>query len=190
MTDIVFTDYLDVAATRLKHAQKHYAAQHDLQPVHLEIIAYLGRCNRFSDSFLTLCDYLGQTRGTVSQSVALLVRRGLVKRTPDAADGRKQHLGLSRAGTTLLRAYRAHWQSFAADLGPAQESLVNMGLEALVRQLQIASGCRVFGTCERCRFFEHDGSIRRCRLTGLDLTAEDIVQLCAFHEAVGETVSG
>lgn len=43
-----------------------------LQFIHAEILEYLGRCNRYSNTAQALTEYLGLTKGSVSQSLKLL----------------------------------------------------------------------------------------------------------------------
>src|SRR4029453_4211140 len=46
-----------------------------LQPVHLQALVYLSKANRYSNTPQALADYLGLTKGTVSQTLLLLDRR-------------------------------------------------------------------------------------------------------------------
>lgn len=66
-----------------------------LIPAQWEALRYLARCNRFSDSPAALAAYMGSTRGTVSQTVRALERKGLVEKTPRQGEGRSVTLGLS-----------------------------------------------------------------------------------------------
>src|SRR5258708_13661518 len=49
-----------------------------LQPVHLQALIYLSKANRYSNTPQPLAEYLGLTKGTVSQTLLLLDRRGLI----------------------------------------------------------------------------------------------------------------
>lgn len=51
------------------------AARHGLLPIHLQILAYLDRANRYSNLPIAVAQYFGITRGTVSQSLQLLSGR-------------------------------------------------------------------------------------------------------------------
>src|ERR1700674_5335522 len=48
-----------------------------LQPVHLQALIYLSKANRYSNTPQALAEYLGLTKGTVSQTLLLLDPRGL-----------------------------------------------------------------------------------------------------------------
>src|SRR5690554_832212 len=88
----------------LLHAEtRRIAAAHGLAPVHVEALGYLARCNRYSDTPGAVTEYLGLTKGTVSQTLALLESRGLVRKRPDSRDGRRVHLELTGSGRRLLQ---------------------------------------------------------------------------------------
>ena len=72
-----------------------------LQPVHLQSLVYLSKANRYSNTPQALADYLGLTKGTVSQTLLLLDRRGLIERFEDDIDRRVVRLRLSSAGEPL-----------------------------------------------------------------------------------------
>ena len=50
-----------------------------LLPIQLEALHYLAQCNRYSDTPQAVTDFLGQTKGTVSQTLKVLENRGLVR---------------------------------------------------------------------------------------------------------------
>ena len=60
------------------------------------------KANRYSNTPQALADYLGLTKGTVSQTLLLLDRRGLIERFEDDIDRRVVRLRLSAAGEQFL----------------------------------------------------------------------------------------
>jgi len=50
-----------------------------------------------------ICAITGQARNSISRGVGLLERKGLIRRTPDGADGRRNVLELTAAGSDLYR---------------------------------------------------------------------------------------
>jgi DNA-binding MarR family transcriptional regulator len=54
-------------------------AAHGLQPVQLEVLNYLSSCNRYSDTPMAVTEYLGQTKGTVSQTIKTLEKKRISK---------------------------------------------------------------------------------------------------------------
>lgn len=159
-----------------------------LQPVHLQTLTYLSRCNRYSDTPGALTEYLGLTKGTVSQTLNVLERDGLIERRADPADGRRVRLALTAAGRARVRAAAPPpvLREAAAALGDAQVGRLADDLEALLRALQRANGGRPFGVCQTCRHFQaRDPAGGRCGLTGEPLAERDAIKLCREHEPTG-----
>jgi DNA-binding MarR family transcriptional regulator len=154
-----------------------------LQPVHLQALIYLRDANRYSNTPQALAEYLGSTKGTVSQSLLWLYRRGLIERRPDERDGRVVRLGLSPEALAVLN-QGGEDEAFAA-AGTISDKEVNELLEILTRLLramQTQRGGRSFGVCQTCAHFMREGSRRfRCGLTGEELSREDSLKICREH---------
>lgn len=155
-----------------------------LQAVHARILLYLARANRYSNTPLAVAEYLGLTKGTVSQSLILLENKGLLARVADARDRRVVRLVLTEAGRSLARAVEEQSVARLAEAGGAlPEGLLDALTEAL-RRLQLAEGRRSFGQCRTCRHHLVEAPGRwRCALTGEALTAEEGESICREHEA-------
>lgn len=158
-----------------------------LNPAQWEALRYLGKANRYSRTPTALTRYLGSTKGTVSQTVIALERKGLVRRAEDPRDRRGVRLGLTARGRANL------------DRDPMGELLDGIDEELLARlerdlgqlllHLQRGRRHRPFGLCATCRFFQRDlgedagGGPHRCGLTLEPLAALESEQICAEHEA-------
>ncbi len=169
----------------LRAVQRECAAAHGLQPVHLEILDYLYRCNRFSDTPVAIAAYLGITKGSVSQSIRQIEARGLVRKLPDAQDRRKVHVRLTREGRVVLRRCAGAGGRGADDAGLDSASVrgVTATLMRLLIHLQDAHGRRMFGQCRNCRHLTGERGAYRCGLTGVTLDADDTRRICYEYEA-------
>lgn len=160
--------------------QRQAAAEHGLQEIHLSILRYLAEANRYSDTLSALVDFLGSTKGTVSQSVTLLTKRGLIERVADPVDRRKQHLTVTADGGALLAAIANH-QSLPAALQASAADAKRLAslMEAWLRRAQRANGTKPFGMCGDCRHHRvaDDGS-RQCGLTNEPLTQAEAALRC------------
>ncbi|MEO1575956.1 MAG: MarR family transcriptional regulator, partial [Pseudomonadota bacterium] len=87
---------------RLSRLIQNGATTDGLRPTHWEALRYLARANRFSRTPTALTAYLGVTKGTVSQSIAALEKKGLVKKDAAGGDRRRVRLALTRAGRARL----------------------------------------------------------------------------------------
>ncbi len=171
-------DPFERLATVLEAEMRTAAAAEGLRPVHLRLLWYLARCNRYSDTPSAAGEFLGLTKGTVSQSLGVLVRRRLVRRRRDRRDRRLVHLAPTAAGRRLITGLMPPQGWDVTDEGDAAAA---KALRTLLERLQAARGLRTFGVCRSCRFFESaDGG--RCGLTGEALSADDATRICREHE--------
>lgn len=171
----------------LRAGQRRAGQAAGLQPVHLQVLGYLARCNRFSNTPAALTAYLGTTKGTVSQTLAVLERNGLVERHADAADGRVVRFRLTRGGRAALRGLQTtpDWERALGTLSAAQRAAAESALDQLLRTLQQANGQRAFGVCRSCRHLQRQGRGWRCGLNGEALDADDTARICHEHAYPG-----
>jgi len=175
-------DLIERLGSLLRADQRRAGA--GLQPVHLQVLDYLARCNRFSDTPAAITAFLGSTKGTVSQSLALLEREALVQRREDAHDRRVTHFALTRAGRRELRAARLPpgWEAALTGLGAREQETATRALARLLQGLQRANGQRTFGQCRDCRHLQTIGKHYRCGLNGETLSTVDTQRICHEHE--------
>ena len=172
--------------TNLLRAEQRDGGSDDaLQPVHLSSLLYLSRANRYSDTPTAVTEYLGATKGTVSQSLLLLERKGLIAKQSDAQDRRVTHLELTNEGRRRLRKSwpSARVREALAGLSESQEKRLEDALRDFLTSLQRAHGSRSFGVCHTCSLFERLGRGRfRCGLTAEPLEKAQIEKICREYE--------
>lgn len=183
MHDMSLFDTLD----RLSSLTRMWFRQHpllaDLQPVQLSALMYLARCNRYSNTPLGVTDYLGLTKGTVSQSLKLLETKGLVVRTQDVRDKRSVHLQLTESANTLLSALLppAFLVSGESAMGERASMLKTLLFE-LLREIQHTNNVPGFGLCHSCQFHSHRDGQGFCELTQEALSERDATLICREHQ--------
>jgi len=179
------TDDFPLVLERLSRILQNETHAAGLKPVQWEALRYLARANRFSRSPSAVTGYLGITKGTVSQTLNALERKGLVRKTTAAGDRRNVTLEVTEAGRNLLRDDPIESLSVAATgLPPDARDEIADGLRAVLRQLLERRQQRAFGLCRTCRFFEDrapTGTPRRCALLDQPLSGEDGELICAEH---------
>ena len=157
----------------LREDLRAVATKHGLALAQLEALHFLATANRYSDTLSAIVEFLGATKGTVSQTVTALERKGLVVREPDPADRRVQHCKLTAAGRAVVR------ESLPAPVLRGLNTSPD-ALEALLTALIRARGGRAFGVCRTCAHFRAQGP--RCGLVNEPLTTEDAEKVCREHE--------
>ncbi len=176
--DSAFT-LLERIANLLRAEERRLGGESGLQPVHLQVLHYLSRCNRYSDTPMAVTDYLGLTKGTTSQSLIILEERELIVRKSDTDDGRKVHFRLTQAGKRILS--RLMPPGLFKKAQKHLPSGLEIYLEELLRAMQGVGGYQSFGVCHTCRFFKTDAQKNRCGLTGENLTSKDATLICREH---------
>lgn len=158
----------------------------ELYPAQWEALRYLARANRFSRNPAALADYLGATRGTVSQTVIALEAKGLVEKRTDPRDRRSVVLALTEAGAAALRHDAAIALAADIDAAGGAEALA-AGLDAVVRAALARRAGRAFGVCRACRHFRADvrggEAPHHCALLDEPLSDTDSAAMCAEHDA-------
>ncbi|MFW9078761.1 MarR family winged helix-turn-helix transcriptional regulator [Pseudomonas sp. P2757] len=160
----------------------------ELQPIQLSALLYLARCNRYSNTPLAVTDYLGLTKGTVSQSLKALELKGFVNKVPDVRDKRSVHLELTATARTLIEAVMPpdFLRNAAERMGASAGDLEGLLLE-LLRNIQRAENVPSFGLCRTCRFHQTSATGAVCGLTGEPLVAREIDLICREHRLPVET---
>lgn len=161
-----------------------------IKPAQWEALRYLAKANRFSRSPGALSEFLGSTRGTVSQTLIALEKKGLLKRLPSLRDGRGTALELTEEGRALVaRDPLKDLEALTDGLEPVDAAALEKGLGEVLRRLQHKNGFRAFGVCHTCRFFREaasnaePGGPHRCGITGELLSPDDSLLICREHKA-------
>ncbi len=159
-----------------RNLMRRFASEEGLQLVHVEIMQYLAISNRYSDTTQAISEYLGQTKGSISQSIGVLEDQGFIKRAQDKSDKRVFHLLLSPKGAAVT-----HRMFASIDLKGSEE--LEPGLKTLLSSLQAKNGLKGFGTCITCKHNQNPGkNIFVCGLTKEKLTFDETKRICKEHE--------
>lgn len=183
MQDLNTFRLIERISTLLRSEQRKKYAAIGLQPVHAQILEFLSKCNRHSDTPATVGEYLGLTKGTMSQSLQVLERKGYITKTADAEDGRVVHLSLLEAGLKLVDEIRPLDVFSQAERLVAKQSFSSLdeALNATLKALQTANNSRSFGLCHSCTHFSEIDNHYHCQLTSLPLTQSDSIKICREH---------
>jgi DNA-binding MarR family transcriptional regulator len=186
MDDKLFSlfDHVERLGTLTRGGMRRAGAPYGLQPVHLQALMYIRQANRYSNTPQALAEYLGLTKGTVSQSVLLLSRRGFIERYADSVDKRLVRLALSEAGEKLLKELRLapEWRQAARSISAGRIKTTVAALQELLYGVQQKSGINTFGVCRSCIFCRREGQRSyRCGLFDERLALPDLRKICREH---------
>ncbi|ESS69958.1 regulatory protein MarR [Methyloglobulus morosus KoM1] len=176
-------DIIERMAALIRSEERKKCTEFGLQVVHLQVLDYLSRCNKYSDTPAALSNYLGMTRGTVSQTLLLLEKKGYVNKTTDTADRRVIHLSLLPEGRAMLEQARPCELFIQAsellDRGTARD--YDETMVTVLTALQKSNKSHTFGLCKTCQYFTLMPEGYLCGLTKENLTEEDSGKICQEH---------
>lgn len=185
MKTIQIYNFIERLGNMLRTDSRRGGSEYSLQPVQLEVLHYLSICNRYSDTPMAVTKYLGQTKGTVSQTLKILSEKGLLTKNPDSKDKRVTHLTVSSAGKKLLKASipSALFVRAGRKMSVQSQMRITAALSELLQAIQQANDMKTFGVCSSCRHIQKDGCDHYiCGLTKDRLSKKDIQLICLEHE--------
>jgi len=153
----------------------------DLNPTQRAVLVYLARANRFSKSPSHVAEYLGTTRGTISQSFKSLAKKGYVTERRSTQDKRVISFDLTPSGEAEARA-GGRLEQCLSSLDHPQKRALATALTGVLRAVLAQNHGRAFGMCQNCVHFESAENGGYCRLLSEPLLAAEITQIC--HEQV------
>ncbi len=162
--------------------RKKYAAI-GLQPVHGQVLEYLSKCNKYSNTHASVAEYLSLTKGTVSQSIQVLERKRFLQRQTDSMDGRIMHLSLTEAGRALIEELKPLdiFKQAEAKVSRQEFDTIDNALQTTLGVLQKVNQNKSFGVCLTCRYFDVDTNHYLCSLTNEALDRDDTDKICREH---------
>lgn len=175
------TDHIRALITRLARLDAAGTWDNDLNPAQISALEYLSRANRFSRAPSHVAEYLGTTRGTMSQTLKALMRKGYVTEARSEIDRRSIRYDLTDAGAQ--NAHRTGALSAAIETLPAdRQSDLADTLSAVLTSRLAAQDGRPFGLCRTCAHHRVTGTSAYCALLSLPLAPAEADQIC--HEQV------
>lgn len=156
-----------------------------LNPAQWEALRFLARANRYSCTPTALAEFLGTTKGTVSQTLIALESKGYVRRTRGRTDRRSVDLALTDEGREMLRNDPIGLIERVGDeLPPPVRQALTDGMGSLLKSLNQAQQHPAFGVCADCNYCHQAGGESRsaapcyCGLANDPLTEEDTHLIC------------
>ena len=177
-------EVIECMAALIRSEERKKCAELKLQLVHFQVLEYLSLCNKYSDTPAAIANYLGMTRGTVSQSLIILEKREFIKKNQDHIDKRVFHIQLLGKGRSVLKkAKPTDLFKKAAEILQENSPIVareDIFIEAL-RALQMANNANSFGVCKTCENFSRKQGGFFCELTQEKLSKSDSDKICQEH---------
>jgi MarR family transcriptional regulator, negative regulator of the multidrug operon emrRAB len=170
-------------STLLRSEERKKYAAIGLQPIHGQVLEYLAKCNKYSNTHAAVADYLGLTKGTVSQTIQILERKHYLQKHIDAFDGRVVHLSLTESGRSLIDELKPLDIFKQAEAKVSQQEFDTIGnaLQTTLGVLQKVNQSKSFGICRSCHHFTVAEHHYQCNLTDQSLNRDDTDKICRDH---------
>ena len=152
----------------------------DLNPTQRAALLYLARANRFSRAPSHVADYLSATRGTVSQTLKALQRKGFIRERRSETDKRSFSYELTREGIVMVSAGDG-LSAVLAQLSSAEAADFADKLAQLIAGLLEEREGRAFGVCRTCFYHNARGKTGFCTLLQVEIGEQERDQLCHEH---------
>ena len=155
-----------------------------LVPVQWEALRYLARANALSNSPGALARYLGATKGTVSQTLLSLEKKGLVHKAARGGDARSVVLTLTDQGKALLAEDGVSiLERDIENLSDKTRRRLDRALDGLLRAATLRLKEPSFGICTTCRYYREGGTGApdQCMKMSAALTEAETNLICIEH---------
>ena len=180
---------LERLAGLLRSESRAQLTQYGLQPIQFEALHYLSQCNRYSDTPMAVTEYLGQTKGTVSQTLKVLEKKGLLHKKADLDDKRVTRLEITEQGRQVVDEVLPSpvLQQAGLFLQGNELAATNRSLESLLIHLQQANRFKSFGQCVSCiHNLKTSANQYLCGLTQESLSQDETLLICREHDTKHE----
>jgi DNA-binding MarR family transcriptional regulator len=145
-------------------------------------LRFFARANGSTRTPSAFASFQATTRGTASQTVKSLERRGLLARRRSPRDGRSVRFDITESGRETLR--RDPMRELVGVIGQLGDDDRDRLMHTLARVGMALSGLRdapTFGTCRDCRHFTPRAGTGYCACLAAELAAEELDKLCVSY---------
>lgn len=186
MDKIRIASLIERIGNLLRSVERASGANSGLQSVHIRILSYLSQCNRYSNTPAGVTEFIGSTKGTTSQSINILEKRGFIDKRPDKEDGRVIHLELTAKGQSFIddEFPPSEFKDALDTLNSSDADSLALLLTKLLIQFQQNNSGKLFGVCHTCNHFRKFAlsNSHQCGLTLEPLSEEESLQICREYE--------
>ncbi len=165
--------------TRLVRSASHTQG---LNAAQWEALRYLSRANSFSNSPGALTRYLGATKGTTSQTLLSLVKKGVIEKSLRNNDARSVVLVLTEAGRKVLsNDPLSHIEKAITNLKDKTSKRFAKGLSEMLEFEVARQNEPSFGNCVGCFYASKSNDDLSCKMFNVIVNVAETQKLCVHH---------
>lgn len=163
-------------------------AQDQVTPLQWIALNYFALANPASRTVSGFAAYNATSKGTASQVVNGLQRRGLVSKGRSSADGRSTRITVTEAGERALRNHPENRLNEAiGHLSAEDQTALQRIVSGLLTELEIDNPSLTVGTCHDCNCLQDSDRGQGtfyCARRSQDLSEDDLGKICVQHQPV------
>lgn len=161
--------------------------ENTLSPIQIQILIFLNFHKEAQCRVSYLAQEFNMTKATISDSVRLLLHKGLIQKFDDPVDTRSYVIGLTDDGKQ--KAEKCANFAFAIEkpldsLTDEQKETILTGLLKLIYELNKAGIITIQRMCFTCLHYQNTNGQHHCKLLQSELATTDIRVDCPEHEFV------
>jgi len=158
-----------------------------LSPIQIQILIFLLFHSEEQCKVSYLAQEFNMTKATISDSIKLLLKKGLIQKYDDPVDTRSYVIGLTGEGK--LTAEKSSSFAFAIEkplgsLTEEQKETILSGLLKLIYELNKAGIITIQRMCFTCSNYQISNGEHYCKLLQSKLASDDLRIDCPEHELV------
>lgn len=157
-----------------------------LSPIQIQILIFLNYHPQKPHTPSDLANEFNVTKATITDSIRVLEKKGLLDKKQDAKDARSYHLQLTTAGTDVAKttsSFADHLTRSLKNLDPIIKGPLLEGLIKIISTLNQESIITMPRMCRNCRFLETQEAHYFCQFLKRPLETEELRIDCPEFEA-------
>jgi len=177
---------LEKIGNKLRDSIWEASTQFGVSPVQIQILTFLRYTREEKPSITLLAKSLLLTKATLSDSVKVLIQKGLIDKRPNPTDARSSYLLLSPMGIALANQVARYPDGLVNSIAPLSESMKGNLLESLLgllKNMQQNEGIPEPRMCLNCRFHSNPKLGHYCLLLNQSLEKTDLRIDCNEFQA-------
>ncbi len=158
-----------------------------LSPIQIQILIFLKFHSQEKCKVSYLAQEFNMTKATVSDSIKVLLQKGLIEKYDDPSDTRSYIIGLTTEGKKT--AEKSSNFAFAIEkplstFSDEQKEVMLSGLLKLIHELNKAGVITVQRMCHTCAHYSNDNGVHHCQLLQAKLASTELRIDCPEHQHI------
>ncbi|AMO20997.1 MarR family winged helix-turn-helix transcriptional regulator [Flavobacterium columnare] len=155
--------------------------ENSLSPIQIQILIFICFHSEEKCKVSYLAEEFNMTKAIISDSIKVLIRKGLLKKETNIIDTRSFLLSLTQEGKKIASKgsfFASLIQKTFENLSEEQKTTVLSSLLKLIYDLQKANIIEIQRMCFTCSFYTLDKGLQYCKLMNVKLTDSEIRADC------------